>query len=388
MRKTKVLLLLHEMTRTGAPKIAIEVFDALRDSTEVRTIALEGGPFAERARSLGPLELLSDGRPLRKFRRIYYQKYLIKKRMRALRRWAPDLIYANSIASLPIARAVNLPDVPVILHVHEMRSINEVAMAEYPDLVTEWPTRYIAVSEAVVRDLESTCGIARDRISKIHEFLPEREFESVRRDPGGPGSPFVIGGCGDPGWRKGVTLWLLMAAEVRRLMGDSARFVWLGARSRLGETFRHEARLLGLDGIAEFVPPTPDPRSYFARFDVFAMTSWEDPCPLVVLENMRVGTPIISFAGGGGSVEVAGEAGVIVDEFCPYKMARQIAELASRPDWRARLGAAGIERARAMFTDQVQIPKIRREIDEVVSGRDRGGPVLAGRTNGKKSLSA
>ena len=38
----------------------------------------------------------------------------------------------------------------------------------------------------------------------------------------------VIGGAGLPGWRKGTTLWLQMAAEVRRLVGPSARFVWVG----------------------------------------------------------------------------------------------------------------------------------------------------------------
>ena len=53
--------------------------------------------------------------------------------------------------------------------------------------------------------------------------------------------------------------------------------------------------------MVEFIPPTPKPMEHFAGFDIFAMTSWEDPCPLVVLENMGLAKPVVCFAGGAGS---------------------------------------------------------------------------------------
>ena len=75
---------------------------------------------------------------------------------------------------------------------------------------------------------------------------------------------------------------------------------------------------------------------YFARFDIFAMTSWEDPCPRVVLENMGLGKPVVCFAGGGGAPEVVGDTGVIVPEFDSRAMAQAIADLAADPQEWAR----------------------------------------------------
>ncbi len=36
---------------------------------------------------------------------------------------------------------------------------------------------------------------------------------------------------------------------------------------------------MGLDDLVEVVPITPRPLEHLVRFDVLAMTSWEDPCP-------------------------------------------------------------------------------------------------------------
>ena len=119
---------------------------------------------------------------------------------------------------------------------------------------------------------------------------------------------------------------------------------------------------MGLDDMVEFIPPTPKPMEHFAGFDIFAMTSWEDPCPLVVLENMGLAKPVVCFAGGGGAPEVVGDTGVIIPDFDPQAMARAIADLAADPQQRARLGALARQRVLANFTDRVQVPKIRREI--------------------------
>ena len=204
----------------------------------------------------------------------------------------------------------------------------------------------------------------------VHVFVPERRIDGVSN--GGVRRPdddtLVIGGAGIPGWRKGTTFWLQMAAEVRRLVGPSTRFVWVGVPEwpdhpgTRGPSFGAKSHLMGLDDMVELIPPTPKPLEHFAGFDIFAMTSWEDPCPLVVLENMGLAKPVVCFAGGGGTPEVVGDTGVIIPDFDPRAMARAIADLAADPQQRARLGALARQRMLANFTDRVQVPKIRREI--------------------------
>src|SRR4051794_32802852 len=108
MGKLKVLLVLHELTRTGAPRVAIEAFEALRDSVELRVIALQDGPYAERCASLGSLEVLSRRWLVKKPWGRLSNRIGLWSYAASLRRWRPDVIYVNSTASLPIA-LYNIP---------------------------------------------------------------------------------------------------------------------------------------------------------------------------------------------------------------------------------------------------------------------------------------
>ncbi len=363
-QKTKVLLLLHDLSRTGAPRSVINVLDAMRDEVEVRTIAPVGGPLEDDCRAIGPLSIISQWLPGNVWQRAY-GRFERRGWFREFHRWAPDLIYINSVAALPIARWVPLPEVPAILHVHELHSHLEPIMRMCPDLMVQWPTRYLAVSEIVLQALVTECGIERNRIAVVHPFVSARFIDGASSSQSGRSadSNLVVGGCGTPGWRKGTTLWLQMAAEVRRLVGPSARFVWVGVPDGPeGIMFRREVHLMGLDDSVELIPSIPNPWEQFARFGVFAMTSWEDPCPAVVMESMVLGTPVVCFAGGGGAPEVVGDTGVIVPEFDPLVMARAIADLAADPPELARLGALARQRVLTNFTDRVQVPKIRGEL--------------------------
>jgi glycosyltransferase involved in cell wall biosynthesis len=374
-RKIKVLLLLHELSRTGAPRIALDALAAMRDEMDIRIIALRGGPFAEDCRAVGPLLILWKTSERGHIWQRVRNRFERSRWLLGLRNWDPDVIYINSVSALPIFQMERLPEVPAVLHVHELHTPLFPVMKECPELLARRPARYVAVSEAVRLALTSEFGIDHERISVIHEFVPEARLSATagsrQRRP--DDRCLVVGGAGMPAWRKGTSLWLQTAVEVRRLVGPSVRFVWVGVPEWPDPhwwealSFRREVSLLGLEDVVELVPSTPKPLEEFARFDIFAMTSWEDPCPLVVLENMGLGTPVVCFAGGGGSAEVVADAGVVVAEFDPRAMARAIAELAADPRERARLGGLSRQRVRENFTDRVQVPKIQHELRSLLN---------------------
>jgi glycosyltransferase involved in cell wall biosynthesis len=83
--------------------------------------------------------------------------------------------------------------------------------------------------------------------------------------------------------------------------------------------------------------------------DIFLMSSWEDPSPVVVLEAMALGRPVVCFQGSGGPPEELADTGVVVEDFSPVAMADAIESLAGAPDRRASLGAAARERVRQHF---------------------------------------
>lgn len=177
-------------------------------------------------------------------------------------------------------------------------------------------------------------------------------------------APFVVGGAGKPELRKGITLWLQMAAELIALVGvDRVRFLWVGVRDDIdGELFRVMTRRLGLQSCVELIALTPEPLTYFARFNALAMTSWEDPCPIVVLEAMLLEKPVVCFTGGGGAVEEIGDTGLAIAQFSPQAMAQAIADLMASPERCADMGKRARARVLESFVTAVQAPKIEQQI--------------------------
>src|SRR5207302_921901 len=101
-----------------------------------------------------------------------------------------------------------------------------------------------------------------------------------------PPDHVVVGGAGTLDWRKGPEIFVQLAATVHKLAPDlPISFCWVGNGSRrVVQRLRHDARHSGCDGSVVFTGERTDTPACFAAFDVLALTSREDPFPLVVLE--------------------------------------------------------------------------------------------------------
>jgi glycosyltransferase involved in cell wall biosynthesis len=368
-----VLLVVHELF-PGAPSIPLDAFEWIKSEITLQTLALRGGFLEERYRRLGRVDIVPAWeRPLhRRLRR----KWFLWRLRRTLAKFRPELLYLNSIISLQSAKELRLPNVPVLLHIHELESCVEPALAESETLLREWPDRYVAVSDAVRTLLVKDLGIPEEKVACVYAFIRDDLMSTLDKQngpsPGEGRKAFVVGGAGRPSWRKGITLWLQMAAALKGLMpAMSVEFRWVGmvdnAEARAAKL---EARKLGIEGIVKFIPRTERPLDEYRKFDVFAMTSWEDPCPLVVLENMALGKPIVCFAAGGGAAEEVGNGGVIVPEFSPEMMAAAVAELAQDSTRRKALGREARSRVNRMFVASVQAPRLLKELQRTATTQD------------------
>ncbi len=380
MRKLRVLLLIHELSPTGAPKVALSAFERFGDAVELRTVAYLGGPLEAGFRALGPVQVLvSSGwpgmsAPLLALARFVWHRVLslAKGRLWAgpLRRWRPDLVYVNSVAGLLAVRRLSLPPAPVLLHVHELDHVLAPFMEHSPDLLRDLPAKYVAVSEAVAEALTDRFGIDPAKVVVVPAFTdPAPGVPSAAPSDG----RFVVGGAGVINWCKGAQLWLLMAAEVKRLLGaDTVRFVWVGVpENEEGWQFREMARKLSLTEDIEFVPFTRTPQAHYQLFDVFALTSWEETASLALLENMLLERAVVCFAGTGGPQEFAGDAGVVLPRFSPTEMAEAAAALCRDPARRAALGKAARRRVLENFTADVQAPHLLEAMQQLAAPQPR-----------------
>ena len=350
-------MLLHDLSRTGAPKVALDLVEALGNRVDVRFVAEAPGPLADRCRALGQLLM-----PLTELPRGRLAWRLESRRRKGKWRehvhsWRPDLIYANSVMSLlladRLARSVGVPDAPLLLHVHELDSVIAQVKEGLAGWLIERPAVYVAPARVVCQRLVEL-GVDAAKVHQIPEFLREADFSDVEIDHNAA-TRVVVGGAGTPSWRKNSSLWLQVAAHFRDR--PDVHFKWVGIpEGPAGESFRVKRRLLQLENVVDVEFVTDRPLTSFSSFDIFLMTSWEDPFPLVVLENMMLQKAIICTPGGGAPEEV-GDTGIVVPSFQPQAVADAVQALVADPDRRRSLASLGRERVLAHFTDRVCVPR-------------------------------
>ena len=351
------------------------------------TIYGHGGDIEDGFRSLGPaynfgFQLGGLGN-LKKvlFKAASELRLRERAAVRAAERSNVGLIYCNAVTNHRILAALEHLDVPVITHCHELESAIYRNGIEGFRYVKRRSHRFVAVAEAVRRNLIESHGVAAGDVDLIHDFVPmpkegEVDIASARAEVlaefGLPGNAFIVGASGTMYWRKAPDLFVQIAARVRRIRPEAPiYFFWIGG-ARKGDfaifEAEYDARKLGIADRFRVIEHRLDPAKYFAALDVFAMVSREDPFPLVCMEAAAFGKPIICFADAGGMPEFAGEGcGYVVPYLDLDEFAGKIATLHDDPELKTRLGRAAEERARRLHDVEVCAPMMLDLIDRYLS---------------------
>ena len=369
-RTTPILFVSHEGTLTGAPGMLLHFVRWLRDhsTVEPEIALLKGGPLAADFAEVGPTTVLDDVLGWNSPHRLEaflasrgrHRSALRLERLR-LRGLMAQLqttrtVYLNSVASLrllhPLPRAET-----AIAHVHELPSAMKWAMRpQDPDLLHTRVDHLVAAADCVADGLVQSQGIAGDRITRVYEFIdtarvlapPRRDRAAIRAQLGLPADALVVGGSGFADWRKGIDLFVQMARAARLSGRDDIHFVWVGDRAGGSEATQldFDIEQSGVGDHLHLVGLQPRSFDWYRAFDVFALTSREDPYPLVGLETGLLEVPMVCFAGSGGMTELvsrspsegAGESGVIVPYIDVEAMTRAVVELLDDPERRGAMG--------------------------------------------------
>ena len=127
-----------------------------------------------------------------------------------------------------------------------------------------------------------------------------------------------------------------------------------------------------------------DVGALLAGANVLAMPSWFEGLPIVVLEAMSLGVPVVGTRVCGlTEVVVDGETGRLVPPGDAPALARALDEVLSSPDLAARWGDAGRRRQREHFGAERMVAETAAVYDEVLSAaptRARRANVAAPRT--------
>jgi glycosyltransferase involved in cell wall biosynthesis len=194
---------------------------------------------------------------------------------------------------------------------------------------------------AVNARAQIAAGAARERSLVIPNPAPAAPTANSAAGDG----PFRVGLVGRVVAIKDVATFLHAAAIVASEL-PACEFAVIGPLNHEPE-YAHACRRLATElEIGDQVTFTgeTDPAPWYPRLDAVALTSISEAQPLVLLEAMAVGRPVVATAVGGCPELVAG-AGLLVPPRDPAATAGALLRLAADPPLRARLGAAGRKRA-------------------------------------------
>jgi glycosyltransferase involved in cell wall biosynthesis len=179
-----------------------------------------------------------------------------------------------------------------------------------------------------------------------------------------PASPVRLAGLGV---RPGVALVVMVAALVGHK--DPLNFVRAVAAARgsgaafqgllvgdgfLRDAVRGERERLGLVEDLVLAGWQEDADALIASSDVFVLSSSEEGQGSVLLDAMQCGKPVAATSAGGIPDVVAdGETGLLAPPRDPAALGAAIARLCADAGLRARLGAAGAQRARRFAIERI-----------------------------------
>ena len=229
----------------------------------------------------------------------------------------------------------------------------------------------VGCSERVTRSYAQAWPWIRRRATAVANGIDPLEAPvRLPRRAVSPSVPLVIGTMGRLMAQKNHALLLRALAPLCRrhpniqllVAGDGP------LRAELEQLIRAEH----LAAQVTLVGETQTPYSFLGQLDIFVLSSAWEGLPLVAMEAMACGIPVVSTDVGGVSELVShGHNGLLCSAGDAAGLERAIAALVEDPDLRARLGTAARDTVRERFDVRVNVDRMSRLYDRAPQRRSR-----------------
>lgn len=320
----RVLLMVHDASRTGAPILAWNLVRKLKARHDVVVLLRRGGElvasFEQVASAVIQWPKDAEEHPV-DIRRLVQKLVAI---------YRPSYAIANSAETRLYVQDFENQGVPVVALVHEfaeyMRPVgtldqlyNSASAIVFPaDIVAQSSYgEYPALYEREVHIMpQGPCQIPRFSGGRSEEVQQIFQMRDEHR--------FLVVGMGAVHFRKGTDLFVTIASWVRRLVGDRATFLWVGQGYDPNDDVAYSAYLrdqinrFDLASSFQFSPLVDNLEPIYSRASLFLMSSRLDPLPNVALDAALRGLPLICFDQASGMAELMKAREETRDMVVPY----------------------------------------------------------------------
>jgi glycosyltransferase involved in cell wall biosynthesis len=288
-KNVDVFFINHEESRTGAPKVLFDIINGCKGKYRIAVLSKKQGSMHEEfTKKFGNILYPDD---------LYQGLSRFEKAKKIIGKIKPKLVYVNSIASYEYAVEAKNLGIPVVFHIHELESCFKDALSKQETIYfKESADIFVAASKEIFNYLVKEIKCDEKKVKIIHAFI---DFDKVikcskvkcpqnfKKD-----EEILIAGVGMVSRRKGVDL-LFEAVNKINKKGYKCKAIWLGDDQSYfsqvaGKVSKKDKNFI-------FLGEKKNPFPYIKQADVFVLPSREDPFPLVILEAMALGKPVITF---------------------------------------------------------------------------------------------
>lgn len=225
---------------------------------------------------------------------------------------------------------------------------------------------YAALDKRLLRYFDAVAAVSQPIVAELMRYVPqsrivhigngidvakfERTTDSERAKRNiGQGGKQVIGFVGRLTREKGTYDLLSVLGELRGELPD-VHLVIVGDGEERDALLQH-ARTLGLERAVTFAGARSDTALYYSAMDVFALPSYQEGFPMVLLEAMACAVPTVATTVGDiAKIVEDGVTGLLVSPGDTDALRQAIRNLIRHPAKAAAMGTAGNARVRRCFT--------------------------------------
>jgi glycosyltransferase involved in cell wall biosynthesis len=222
--------------------------------------------------------------------------------------------------------------------------------------------RRVIVPSRFLKTVVLGWGVPEERVSVIHNSLPELVPKQTREE-----ARFELGLEGDPLLLAAGRLvpWKRFDLPFRFLPQVPRAHLVVAGSGPLELELKGLARTLGLEKRTTFTGSLSHERMmlHLRAADLLLLPSTYEGFSHLLLEAMRMGTPILA-TDAGGNGEVVGDAGRLVPRDSADAFGASLVELCRKPELRRELGARALERARRFSWESL--------VDETLRNLEQG----------------
>ncbi len=332
--KPDIVFINHEESLTGAPKVLFKIAKFISERFDIAVISNKEGSMSR--------EFLKEfGYKVIHPNQIYFNASKDNIARDVLLNLDPKIVYLNTIVNLEYAREAKKLNIPVILHVHELKEVFSIYLNKKEIEEVKNLGDIFIVPSLAVRDYLISIGCLAEKIVVLNEIIDideiiEKKTENINEvvsEIGKKDGQILVSASGTLTKRKGPDLFFEAYMILKKKYPGRFRFFWLGNAPGNPELFfkdKQEEDFL-------FLGEKKNPYPFINESDIFVLPSREDPFPLVVLEAIAMGKPVVVFKESGGAKDAIKNCGVLAEKIDAVALAEKIEYLSNSPDLRQKM---------------------------------------------------